>query len=207
VPGEGDASGSRSSWHPGSNGMGARTFSDIHNSDHSRNHFGNVYNSGNVYNDVRPNDEHPESVEEKARDLIDALAFEGMSYRLMTTSTACADTCTWFLRTHEYTSWQDPARRGSHHGTLWIKGKAGTGKSTLMRYVHDHTQKHRRNGKIIAFFFHGRSSESLLKSTEGMYRSLLYQLYDQIPLLKVAVGRRLLHKPQRTWSIGILEDL
>jgi ankyrin repeat protein len=210
MSGEGEVSGSGSGTSlPSSlNGMGTQTFSDIHNSDHSRSHFGNVYNTGNVYNNNSHADPtRPKSDEEKAQDMMNALAFEGMGIRLMTTTPACADTCTWFLRTQYYTRWRSSAHRNSYHGILWIKGKAGTGKSTLMKYVHDYTQKQYQDDRTVAFFFNRRSPESLMKSTEGMYRSILHQLYARIPRLKMAAVQHFSIAGQSIWSNSILESL
>lgn len=201
--GEGDASGSSraSSRRLGLNDMGGQIFSGIHNADHSRSHFGNVYN--NVY----PNHDQPKSDVEKARDLMDALIFKGMGDRLMTVSPACADTCNWILRTLEYSSWRNSAHRRSNNGVLWIKGKAGTGKSTLMRYIHDHARKSFQEETTISFFFNARSVDNISKSTEGMYRSLVYQLYDRMPHLKMAAIQRIQVAEQQSWSVEVLEDL
>jgi hypothetical protein len=181
--------------------MGRQDFSRVHTADNSRNHFGNVYN--NIYQD---NAAHPE-YSQVALELMDALAFRGMTDRVMAISPACAETCAWFLHSREYTSWRDPSRRHAHNGVLWIKGKAGTGKSTLMRYIHDHACQHHQEEVDIAFFLNGRSPDQLVKSVEGMYRSILYQLYNQIPRLKAAAAKRVAISNKQFWSIGVLEDM
>ena len=63
-------------------------------------------------------------------------------------------------------------------GLLWVKGKPGSGKSTLMAFItrafqHLPAQRTQVN---LSFFFHGRGT-SLQKSSQGMFRTLLYQLY------------------------------
>jgi ankyrin repeat protein len=203
MPSDGEAPGSGSgvSWHLSSNGMGAQNFSDIHNSGSSRNHFGNIYNM--VYPSVSPST----FATEKPNDLMKALEFKGMGQRLMTVSPACVDTCTWFLQTEEYTKWRDAAHRLSHNGVLWIKGKAGTGKSTIMRCIHDHALNHIKDEVTIAFFFNGRSPEALEKSTEGMYRSVMHQIYSQKPRLEMAANQKFHGLDQHTWSVEILQDL
>jgi ankyrin repeat protein len=185
----------------GLNDMGGQIFSGIRNADHSRSHFGNVYN--NIY----PNVDQPKSDNSKARDLMEALAFKGMGDRLMTVGSACANTCSWILQTHEFTSWRDCAHRHENHGVLWIKGKAGTGKSTLMRYVYDYARKNFQEDTTISFFFNARSSESVEKSTEGMYRALLFQLYDHMPSLKMIAIRSTHVTEQQSWSVEVLEGL
>lgn len=198
--GEGMASGSGHQSSPRLD-TGGQSFSHIRNADHSRSHFGNVYN--NIY----PNVDRSSSDDAKARDLMKALAFEGMGDRLRTVGPACIDTCTWFLRTKEYISWRDPTDRPSHNGVMWIKGKAGTGKSTLMRHIHDHARKQYEDHTVVAFFFNGRSPEALAKSTEGMYRSIVHQLYDHIPRLRTAASQQLFAVEQKCWATRILENL
>lgn len=141
-----------------SGNTGRQHFSQIHTADNSRNHFGNVYN--NIYQN---NTAHPEFAK-VSLELMDALAFK--TDRLMAIGPACAETCTWFLHRPEYTSWRDPTRRHAHNEVLWIKGKAGTGKSTHMRYIHDHVQQHYQDDVDIAFFLNGRSPDQLVKSIE-----------------------------------------
>lgn len=68
---------------------------------------------------------------------------------------------------------------------LWLKGKPGSGKSTLMKLMYrclkDPKMLKRKVGTsdaiVIAFFFNGRGVD-LEKSVLGMYRSLLFQIID-----------------------------
>lgn len=68
----------------------------------------------------------------------------------------------------------------------WITGKAGSGKSTLMKFISQHPQlmKHLQvwsNGApvTIASFYFWASGTAMQASSEGLFRSLLYQLLDQ----------------------------
>lgn len=77
----------------------------------------------------------------------------------------------------------------SHHGFLWIRAHAaGTGKSTLMRFALSHEQDQSGPGDniIISAFFHARG-ETLEKSVEGMYQSLLLRLLERAPHLQKAL--------------------
>ncbi|KAH6641057.1 hypothetical protein F5144DRAFT_599720 [Chaetomium tenue] len=72
-------------------------------------------------------------------------------------------------------------------GLFWIKGKPGSGKSTLMKYLHrDARTKNAlsQNGRKVlampAFFFHSRGTETE-KSFDGVFRSLFYQLLLDVP--------------------------
>lgn len=81
-------------------------------------------------------------------------------------------------------------------GIFFISGKPGTGKSTIMRYIHEdeRTIKHFLGRKqklpaLISFFFHdlGIPSE---KTFSGMLHALLCQLLHKVP------GFRRVIKPQ-----------
>jgi ankyrin repeat protein len=67
-------------------------------------------------------------------------------------------------------------------GILWIKGKPGSGKSTLMEFLlrDFETQALYQKSIQLSFFFHGRGTR-LQKSRLGMYRSLLHQLLRKAP--------------------------
>lgn len=82
----------------------------------------------------------------------------------------------------------DKTKGPSHHRFLWIRGHAGTGKSTLMKFALSHEQDQSGSGDniIISFFFHARG-ETLEKSVEGMYQSLLLRLLERAPHLQKAL--------------------
>jgi hypothetical protein len=234
MPPGNEASGSGRTTPLRASAVAGQDFSDVHNAGHSRNHYGNVYHTtyqnfdrpacdGRDQSDDDDDDDDFDDVatvkldevdpkqqslvRAKAREMMEALAFDGMGDRHMTISPACIDTCSWFLQTQEYARWRDPAHRHSHKGVLWIKGNAGSGKSTLMRYIHDHAQKQRDDTVTVAFFYNGRSAERLVKSTEGMYRSVIHQLYNRIPRLGAAAAQRFSATTQRPWSLVLLEEL
>ena len=86
-------------------------------------------------------------------------------------------TCEWLFKHPNYLEWLN--RR---HGLLWIKGKPGAGKSTLVRHVLA-TDEQAKSGIVVAsFFFHARGSV-LQKSPLGLFRSLLHQILQQVPEL------------------------
>lgn len=120
--------------------------------------------------------------------LMEALAFPDIDYRYLDVTPAHRDTCTWYRDNSMYQAWQDPNEINRHLGLLWIAGKAGSGKSTLMKSIYE--EKRRCAGPkdvVVAFFFHARGSE-LQRSVEGMYRSLLYQILSHYP----GLGRELI---------------
>jgi hypothetical protein len=102
----------------------------------------------------------------------------------MNIKTAHAKTCTWLLHKSEYLDWLDNTKLSEHHGFLWIKGKPGIGKSTLMKFAFANAQETMKDKILISFFLHARG-EDPEKSTIGIYRSLL-QLLERLPALQCA---------------------
>ncbi|KAH8592574.1 hypothetical protein B0O99DRAFT_548496, partial [Bisporella sp. PMI_857] len=115
--------------------------------------------------------------------LVDSLRFDQIDSRQMTIKKAHAKTCKWLLEKSEYLDWLDATKLGKHHGFLWIKGKPGTGKSTLMKFAFSNARMMMKDRIVISFFFHARG-ESLEKSTIGTYQSLLLQLLERLPALQ-----------------------
>ena len=102
-----------------------------------------------------------------------SLYFLNMEQREYLVQSTANNTCTWLLDHKKYTTWL-----ARPHTLLWIAGKPGAGKSTLIRYA---LQKVSCSEDAIAsFFFYGRGSD-LQKSSYGLFRSLLHQLLDKIP--------------------------
>lgn len=100
----------------------------------------------------------------------------------MTIKNAHVKTCKWLLKNSEYVDWLNPTKLGEHYGFLWIKGKPGTGKSTLMKFALTNARKAMEDTIVILFFFNARG-EDLEKATIGTYWSLLLQLLEQLPAL------------------------
>jgi hypothetical protein len=82
----------------------------------------------------------------------------------------------------------------SDGGILWIKGKPGSGKSTLMKYILDNKRTRQAlssRGRTIlsmpSFFFHDRGAHETQKSFDGLLRSIIYQLLCDIPALTSAI--------------------
>jgi hypothetical protein len=77
----------------------------------------------------------------------------------------------------------------SSNDIFWIYGKAGSGKSTLMKFLFEHEQTRLHldiwaRGKVtIAASFFWSAGSDLEKSHVGLLRALLYQVLDQHPEL------------------------
>ncbi|KAI0882579.1 uncharacterized protein GGS22DRAFT_169788 [Annulohypoxylon maeteangense] len=113
------------------------------------------------------------------------------------------DTFKWVLRLrHRSRSSSDPPSTiiswlKSGSGIYWVSGKPGSGKSTFMKFVADHpetqimldkwaisgepTEYVRQNGCITACFYFWSAGTHLQKSTEGLLRSLLFEILSRDP--------------------------
>lgn len=77
---------------------------------------------------------------------------------------------------------------GDQDGLYWIGGKAGSGKSTLMRYVFENRQTRvllqKWSGEtepLLVSYFFWKSGQDDQASQEGLMRSLLYDILRQKP--------------------------
>ena len=79
---------------------------------------------------------------------------------------ALDNTCNWLFSTTEYNDWISRKNIEVHHGLLWIKGRPGAGKSTLMKEaLHRAEVKTSKTGTTTAgFFFNARGTEILEKT-------------------------------------------
>ncbi|KAF3034664.1 hypothetical protein E8E12_002429 [Didymella heteroderae] len=128
----------------------------------------------------------------------------------MTIKPGHAKTCKWLLKCSQYVDWLDASKLDEHHGFLWIKGKAGAGKSTLMKFATVNARKTMRDCTVLTFFFNARG-EDLEKSTIGTYRSLLLQLLEAIPESHSIFSSSDFSKSpisaDQQWSVEMLETL
>ncbi|KAJ6095920.1 hypothetical protein N7486_006666 [Penicillium sp. IBT 16267x] len=109
-------------------------------------------------------------------ELLKSLAFPQMLDRKDNIEACHTNTCQWILELEEYQSWKDQPC-----GLLWIKGKPGAGKSTLMVFLHDRLKKLEDGSQGVIrleFFFTARGAE-MQRIPLGMLRSLLNQIFDR----------------------------
>jgi nucleoside phosphorylase len=139
----------------------------------------------------------PSLSEEHKRMLLDSLKFDQIDARQMAIKKAHAKTCRWLLSKPEYLDWLDNTKLNEHHGFLWMKGKPGTGKSTIMKFALADARKTMKDRMIVSFFFNARG-EDLEKSTVGLYRALLSEILERVPELQCVFDTLEL----RTWNSG-----
>ncbi|TWU78727.1 hypothetical protein ED733_006439 [Metarhizium rileyi] len=148
--------------------------------------------------------------DQKHKQILDSLRFEQGENRHMNIKDAYAKTCQWLLQTDEYVDWVRPQKRAKDSHFLWIKGKPGAGKSTLMKFALTNAQMTMKDRIIISFFFNARG-EDLEKSTIGMYRSLVLQLFETLPTLQQPVYEAVWGDgpapKTRKWSLELLDTL
>ncbi|KAL7932148.1 hypothetical protein V8C35DRAFT_329146 [Trichoderma chlorosporum] len=125
----------------------------------------------------------PALLQSRMNAVLGSLTFEQLDSRHATIKTQHTKTCQWLPAHPKYVEWLEPIHFTSHHGFLWINGKPGAGKSTLMKFAYNHAKNKREataDAMVISFFFNARGVH-LEKSTEGMYRSLLFQIIKNFP--------------------------
>ncbi|KAG7116654.1 Vegetative incompatibility protein HET-E-1 like [Verticillium longisporum] len=105
------------------------------------------------------------------------LFFPEMNARGADVETAAAGTCRWILEHPTYLQWH-----ANGQGLLWVKGKPGCGKSTLMKHVIKNSSDIHPDGATlkICFYFHGRGTD-LQRSPLGLFRALVHQIGQAYP--------------------------
>ncbi|OAL39280.1 hypothetical protein AYO20_01598 [Fonsecaea nubica] len=118
---------------------------------------------------------------DRRKTMLASLGFEQMDSRQSTIKNAYSTTCQWLLKHPAYVNWIDPQQIHEHRGFLWINGKPGAGKSTLMKFALSQAYKWTSEGEILLSFFFNARGDQLEHSTVGLYRALLFQLLTEIP--------------------------
>jgi len=105
-----------------------------------------------------------------------SLAFPSMNSRRLGIEEPAEYTCSWLFEHPLYQQWDLRDEVAMSHGLLWIKGKPGSGKSTLIKRLVEKTEERLRESAICVSFFFSARGAGLERSIEGLYRSLTYQL-------------------------------
>lgn len=138
--------------------------------------------------------------------VLSSLAFEKFQARYERISKAHENTYTWAFEdniegTHgpmplHFARWM---RR--KNGIYWVRGKAGSGKSTFMKFISRHSRmfallKEWAGGHklVVCKYFFWNAGTALQKSQEGLLRSVLFDILKQcrelIPLAEENMGER-----------------
>ncbi|KAJ5252941.1 hypothetical protein N7489_003351 [Penicillium chrysogenum] len=166
----------------------------------------NVNNGKSQYN----NNSNGTQYNDCTAEILRSLAFPEMLTRREGIRRRHANTCQWILELEEYKSWMDRSQ-----ALLWIKGKPGAGKSTLMEFLYNELKGPQGMGlgTQLEFFFTARGTE-LQRTPLGMLRSLLNQLFlcdaTVRPLVRAAyMEQRVKFGGEHSWEWPqkLLEDL
>ena len=136
-----------------------------------------------------------------------SLFFPEMYHRPEEIHNATKSTCNWLFEHNHYQQWLQ------QHGLLWIKGKPGAGKSTLIRHAVELEDQgcelSPQKLLVVSFFFHGRGTE-LQRNPLGMFRSLLHQLLKRVPELQARFNAiyqtKCKYERPFQWSVRALRD-
>ena len=86
------------------------------------------------------------------------------------------ETCNWIFRHPNYLNWPDQAP-----ALLWIKGNAGSGKSTLKKHLLQGLSTE-ESSIVVSSSTSGHLMERRCKKTTlGFFQSIHYQLLEEIP--------------------------
>ncbi|KAI0003120.1 hypothetical protein F4779DRAFT_111214 [Xylariaceae sp. FL0662B] len=155
--------------------------------------------------------EEPE-ITRHGRGFLQSLYFPQMYDRQKNIQKALSDTCNWLFSSTQYRNWINRVGISDHHGLLWIKGKPGSGKSTLMKEAlrRAHSKYDGTLTSTAAFFFNARGTQQLEKTPLGLFRSLLHQVLQQdtraLGHLSSAYQRKAVFQPSVTWHQEELQE-
>ncbi|CAG8979215.1 hypothetical protein HYALB_00013142 [Hymenoscyphus albidus] len=119
------------------------------------------------------------------------------------------NTCQWIQTNPKYQGW-----RRRLNGLLWMRGKPGSGKSTVMSYIQrNNDRKDPTENSSTAFYFFSGQGTSFQRSQIGLLQSLLHQIVSTVPSQLRRV-QRVYEEKKRSgenlelqWSSFELQDL
>lgn len=154
-------------------------------------------------------------------EILEILTFPSIDERELAIEKAYADTCIWIMddghsaetnnpSTPQFKSWLK-----NSESIFWISGKAGCGKSTLMKFIYQHKDttaalaQWAGNKKLIrAGHFFLERGDDMQKSREGMIRSILCQILgDRRDLIPIAFPNFFGNVPPTSETINTWKNL
>lgn len=125
--------------------------------------------------------------------VLNSLEFRSRTTRYGEVTEAYRDTYEWIFaeEMNDENPWANFAEWLSQKdGLYWIGGKAGSGKSTLMKYIYKEGRTLQnlerwadKTELCISSFYFWNSGDSLQKSQQGLFRGLLFGVLNQQPEL------------------------
>lgn len=133
------------------------------------------------------------SPQDVLREIRAKLNYEKKDDRFDDIAEAHRNTFDWILQedSFKHTSWPDLGKwLQKDTGIYWISGKAGSGKSTLMKFLQEDMRLKEAlklwagdSTLLVVSFYFWNAGTDLQKSQEGLFRSLLFQALEQEPSL------------------------
>ncbi|KAF2235448.1 hypothetical protein EV356DRAFT_118743 [Viridothelium virens] len=129
---------------------------------------------------------------------LESLHFPELEYREHNITPTLESTADWLFRNPDFHRWSQwhlmPTK--TQHGLLWIKGKPGSGKSTLMKEC---LRRAKQLGliksiSVAGFFFTTRGNIQLQKTPLGLFRTILFDLLQQDRVLLSAFISKYIEK-------------
>ena len=146
---------------------------------------------------------------EQETECLKSLFFVGMDSRRANIESPNPRTCEWIFDHPSYKTLDRLDNDLEALNLLWIKGKPGSGKSTLMKRITEESNRHGID--CLNFFFNARGAK-IENSSHGLYRSLVFQLLQRSETTMNAFLPHYLEKKQRslgakvTWMTPELSD-
>ncbi|KAI7773068.1 hypothetical protein LA080_012004 [Diaporthe eres] len=141
-----------------------------------------------------------ELLREKRQSILRSLYYEQLREREFAITDAHTKTFQWVFGANTTFRFREWLRE--QNGVYWITGKAGSGKSTLMKFIIEQyatsTALREWAGSddlIIAKHFFWSPGTAIQKSQEGLFRTLLFQILSQRPEIIDQVCAERLHAP------------
>ncbi|KAL6249525.1 hypothetical protein RBB50_003378 [Rhinocladiella similis] len=160
-----------------------------------------------------PRDDPMVISEDKYKVLLNSLIFNRIDFRVNNVKRELLSTCQWLFRHPHFQTWNDTGYSAQHSGFLWIKGKPGCGKSTLMKALFEWARKQKSKDRvrqtIVPYFFNARASASLEKSSLGLYRTVVHRLLSSYPNLRALFAEKFSFKEPgqlgENWTVEELQ--
>jgi hypothetical protein len=120
-----------------------------------------------------------QQTQDQFNSILESLCFTNLKIRHLEIKEAHEKTFKWIFDKSltNFVEWMKTS-----NGIFWISGKAGSGKSTLMKFIGQHPQTGNETLYTASHYFWSPGTKKQ-KSQEGLFQTLLYQILSQCPLL------------------------
>lgn len=130
------------------------------------------------------------TMNEREETCLQSLQFPNMNQRTQNLADPAEGTCRWLFRHGIFIDWLTDKNQSQSCGLLWLRGKPGSGKSTMLKEAFFRVTKDMDGSEChVASFFFNAKGDDLEHSQIGMLRSILHQICSRDPdLLRALLG-------------------